>query len=68
MKNIKVNTDALYGALRKRQTDMAKALGVTQPTLSRWLTGRNRIRIETVNDIANFLGKDATDFIEIIEG
>ncbi|MBI2710467.1 MAG: helix-turn-helix transcriptional regulator [Actinobacteria bacterium] len=56
--------DLLRTALRVAglsQTQLAKSVGVSQQTVSKWLTGETQPRPRLINSLAGALGVDPTD-------
>lgn len=48
----------------KGQIDVSKALGVSQPTVSTWMTAKKVPRMETVDALCAYLNCKRTDLLE----
>lgn len=49
----------------KSKTDIAKAVGISKPTLSQYLTGRIQPSVVTLSKLCNYLEISADDILEI---
>lgn len=57
--------EKLIGAMHRRQKEVAKALGYHPVYFSRKI--KNRIILEDLNKIAEYLGRDAMEFIKVVK-
>ena len=67
MKRLIIDYEKLMGASYSRQTELAQKLGVTQPTVSRWVKGAIRLSLDDLNCLAAALERHTTDFIVEID-
>ncbi len=49
----------------KTKTDIAKAIGVSKPTVSQYLSGRSQPSLDTLSKLCNFLDVSANDILEV---
>lgn len=49
----------------KTKTEIAKAIGVSKPTVSQYLSGRIQPSLATLSKLCNFLGCSADDILQI---
>lgn len=49
----------------KTKTEIAKAIGVSKPTISQYISGRIQPTLATLSRLCNFLGCSADDILEI---
>ena len=49
----------------KSKTEIAKALGVSNPTISQYLSGRIQPSLSTLSKLCNFLNCSADDILNI---
>lgn len=49
----------------KTKTEIAKALGVSNPTISQYLSGRIQPSLSTLSKLCTFLGCSADDILNI---
>lgn len=49
----------------KSKTDIAKAVGISRPTLSQYLTGKIQPSLTTLSKLCNYLEISADDILEI---
>ncbi|MBQ8342878.1 MAG: helix-turn-helix transcriptional regulator [Clostridia bacterium] len=49
----------------KTKTEIAKAIGVSRPTISQYLSGRIQPSLSTLSKLCNFLNCSADDILEI---
>lgn len=49
----------------KTKTEIAKAIGVSKPTVSQYLSGRIQPSLSTLSKLCNFLNCSADDILEI---
>lgn len=49
----------------KTKTEIAKAIGVSPPTISQYLSGRIQPTLGTLSKLCNYLGCSADDILEI---
>lgn len=50
------------------QEDVANALGITGAAVALWESGKNRPRLDKLNQLARLLGVDASDLVDMREG
>jgi transcriptional regulator with XRE-family HTH domain len=50
---------------QKRQGELAEIIGVTQPAVSRYLSGERPMTIDVLQKIADFLGVPLSHFITV---
>ena len=67
MKRLVIDYEKLTGASYSRQNQLAKKLGITQPTVSRWVKGTIRLSLDDLNRLAVALGRHTTDFVVEID-
>ena len=67
MKRLVIDYEKLTGASYSRQNQLAKKLGITQPTVSRWVKGTIRLSLDDLNRLAAALGRHTTDFVVEID-
>lgn len=67
MRRIKVDTEKLYGAMRGRIREFCQWKGKHPNTISNKLNGHTKIHFEDLNDFAEFLGRNAIEFLEEVE-
>jgi transcriptional regulator with XRE-family HTH domain len=67
MKRLAIDYEKLVGASYSRQSELAKKLGVTQPTISRWVKGTIRLSLDDLNRVATALERHTTDFVVEID-
>lgn len=48
----------------KTKTEIARAIGVSKPTLSQYLSGRAQPTLATLSKLCSFLGISADDILE----
>ena len=63
MKRLIVDYEKLFGACYAKQAELADQLGVSQPTISRWVKGRTDLTLNNLNRIAEALSRSTTDFV-----
>ena len=66
MKQLEIDFEKLRGAIWGRRSDVASYLGIQPESLSRKLHAERRLTIEELNKIAEALGRDATEFVRVI--
>jgi len=49
----------------KSKTEIAKAIGVSKPTISQYISGRAQPTLATLSKLCTFLGISADDILEI---
>ncbi len=49
---------------KRKGTAIARHLGVSKNTVNRWLAGEFTLSVERLNQICQFIGVDASEFIE----
>lgn len=49
----------------KRKSDIAKAIGVTKPTISQYCSGRAQPTLATLSRLCNFIDCSADDILNI---
>ena len=49
----------------KTKTEIAKALGVSNPTISQYLSGRIQPSLSTLSKLCSFLGCSADDILNV---
>jgi transcriptional regulator with XRE-family HTH domain len=49
----------------KSKTEIARAIGVSSPTISQYLSGRIQPSLATLSKLCNFLGCSADDILNI---
>jgi len=49
--------------MKKRQRDIAKAVGVTQPTVHAWESDKWSPRVEQIRDVAKAYGLEPADLL-----
>ena len=49
----------------KSKTEIARAIGVSRPTVTQYCTGRIQPTLETLSKLCNFLDVSADDILEI---
>ncbi len=62
---ISANLKAEIELSGKSKTDIAKAVGISKPTLSQYLTGRIQPSVITLSKLCNYLEISADDILEI---
>ena len=63
MVHVKIDTAKLKKAMRGKRDEIAKDLNLHPNSISRKLSGKHAITLDELNQIADFLGMDATEFI-----
>lgn len=49
----------------KSKTEIAKAIGVSKPTISQYISGRAQPTLATLSKLCTFLGISADDILEV---
>lgn len=49
----------------KTKTEIARAIGVSKPTVSQYLSGRAQPSLDTLSKLCNFLDISANDILEV---
>jgi len=63
MVHIEIDRQKLKQAIRGKRDAVASHLGLHPNSISRKLSGKQALMIDEINRIADFLGRDATDFL-----
>ena len=63
MRKITVDLEKLRGALSGKQTAIAKKIGMTQGALSHKVNRRRPITLDELNQIAEILERNTSDFL-----
>jgi hypothetical protein len=63
MKGIFINHETLRGATARKIRTIAGHLDCNEIHLGRKINGKAKLKLEELNAIAGWLGRDATDFI-----
>ena len=63
MVHVEIDKQTLKQAIRGKRNDVAAHLGLHPNSISRKLSGKQEITIDEINQIADFLKRDATDFV-----
>jgi len=67
MKQIAIDFEKLKGAVWGKQPEVATKLGIHPHTLSAKMNRKSRLHLEELNQIAEAIGRDTTDFLKIVE-
>ena len=67
MKTIIIDRERLKGALWGQHLTVAESLGIHKNTLSRKINAKRGLHLEELNQIAETLGRDTTDFLKVVE-
>lgn len=62
---ISANLKAEIELSGKTKTEIAKAIGVSKPTVSQYLSGRAQPSLATLSKLCNFLEISADDILEV---
>lgn len=65
MVHVEIDTVQLKKAIRGQRDALATHLGIHPNSLSRKISGKHALTLEELNQIADFLSQDATDFLTI---
>lgn len=63
LRHIAANVRRLLAEKDLSQTDLAGAVGVTEPVVSRWLNAKSQIELKHIDKIADYLGVSYEDLV-----
>lgn len=67
MKGFCIDYHKLRGAAWGKREKIAKALGVNKVSVSRKMNGKQRLTLDEINQIAQVIELDVTDFVHVRE-
>lgn len=67
MKRVIIDRERLKGVLWGKHLIVAELLGIHKNTLSRKINAKRGLHLEELNQIAEAIGRDTTDFLKVVE-